>query len=101
MVRHAANDATFFDVVLSKRLYAPPFRGIAVPACKKTVCQQTIATLAHTRQPDTPGSRKGGGTGAGCTGGEVFVYGRVGGQGSNLAIDAFEKVENKSNGYQT
>jgi hypothetical protein len=32
-VRHAANDATDLDVVFSRRLYAPPFSGIAVPAC--------------------------------------------------------------------
>ncbi len=39
MVRHAASDATDFEVVLRSRLYAPPFSGIAVPAFKPTVKQ--------------------------------------------------------------
>jgi len=92
MVRHAANDATFFDVVLSKRLYAPPFRGIAVPACKKTICQHDCTTRQRDTYHDT-----GGGTAAGFRG--VCMGG--GGEEANLAIDTFEKVENKSNGYQT
>jgi len=31
---YAASDATDLEVVLRSRLYAPPFRGIAVPACR-------------------------------------------------------------------
>eukprot|EP00960_Hanusia_phi_P035728 751898-Hanusia_phi.AAC.1 len=34
MVRQAAREAMFFDVVFRRRLYAPPLRGMAVPACK-------------------------------------------------------------------
>jgi hypothetical protein len=45
IVRHAARDATDLEVVLRRRLYAPPLRGMAVPACPMQRDQDALELL--------------------------------------------------------